>query len=346
MPARAGLYSALTVALLATAIASCGNESARDTSQIAPSPDSTATEFGTPTASESTGSNASSPPRSSETGTSTIPSGSDSWTPISPGEVPPTEPQTNLSSTRPTTDGPAKPTDNPPSKQTSTPNPPPPINSCGPAPSGHAPDGRSLQKIYFPDPGTNHQWPDRTVKLKACSTSGLPITYQLEDGGRGGSCHVQDPAANPLTAQGETLSCRITATQGGDKRFAQAAPVTKTWAYGKLVITLAWTSATTELRYNASDPVVTLTARATAIHPFPTLATYAGVVAAASNSCSSATNPGVIGGNKQTSFDLTIRVTLTDPGDQVGTCQLYLNCQVDGTISYDSDLRTYKVRRS
>ncbi len=333
MRARPGLYSALVVALLATALASCGNESARDNADIAPTPSTEIMSLGTPSTAGPSVPTASSPPRSSVTGTSTIPPTSAPWTPISS-----TQPATNGTTTsRP----PTKPGKSVTSRPTSA--PPTTRNPCGPAPSGRASDGRSLQKIYFPDPGVNHQWPDRSVRLKACSTSGLPITYRLQDGR---TCHVEDPSANPLQSQSYELSCAITATQAGDPRFAPAAPVTRTWAYGKLVITLAWTGPDAVLKYDASNPVVTLPARATAIHPFPSLSVYAGIDAAASTSCSAVTSPGLIGGSDQTSFDLTVHLTLTDPGTKDGICQLYINCQVDQTITYDNDIRRYTVRRS
>lgn len=315
----------LLVILLVIAIVSCGPQSARSSAEVSSFPgepttaldQSSPTEASSPSTLESTPGSSTSQ-SSNELGHSTVP-GSSGTVPGLSGSVP------GLSSPRPAATAQRD-----------------PINACGAPPSGRAPDGRALQRIVFPNPGV-HQWPDSEVSLRACSTSGLPVTYQFENGGRGGTCYVNDPTATTVRFQSGLGSCEITANQTGNAEFAPAEPVTVTWIVNKLAIRVGLVGTAETLFYRPSASRVTLQVRATAIHPIPVL----GVFRSADGTCS--IPPGVlpsIGGTGSNDITFDVEVELTDPGEQVGSCTLTVGVYANQITNGGSDKRTYVVRRS
>ena len=83
------------------------------------------------------------------------------------------------------------------------------------------------QKITFPKPA-NATWPGASI-FKACSSSGLPVTYTVTDGG----CSLV--GADGGTASDAFADCSVTASQAGDARYAPAEPVTSSYHIDPIV---------------------------------------------------------------------------------------------------------------
>ncbi|WP_410608293.1 hypothetical protein [Amycolatopsis sp. lyj-109] len=245
-----------------------------------------------------------------------------------PGSTPTSGPASNQSS-RPGS-GPG---------QTSKPaGPGTPANACGAPPTGRAPDGRAQQRIVFPSPGA-HQWPDTQVTMHACATSGLPVTYQFENGGRGGSCRVSDPVGTTYGSQGVPISCQVTATQAGNAAFAPAAPVTGTWAVNKMVITYGVLGSAEYLTYSAANPKATIQVRLTAIHDIPQVE----MSTQATGACSPP-NSMRVGGTGGRDIIVNVEITLTAQGD----CDINVSVHVNQVIDVDPVIgasRHYTVKR-
>jgi hypothetical protein len=322
----------LVVILLVIAFVSCGPQFGRSSAEVSFFPgepttalaQSSPTEASSPSTLESTPGSSTSQ-SSNELGHSSVP-GSSGSVPGSSGSVPGRSGSVpGLSSPRP-----------PVTAQRG------PINACGVPPSGRAPDGRALQRIVFPDPGV-HQWPDSEVSLRACSTSGLPVTYQFENGGRGGTCYVNDPTATTVRFQSGLGSCQITAHQTGNAEFAPAEPVIVTWIVNKLAIRVGLMGTAETLIYRSSAARVTLQVRVTAINAIPVLTVFR----SAYGTCS--IPPGVlpsIGGKGSNDITFDVEVDLTDPGEQVASCTVTVGVHANQITNGGTDIRTYVVRRS
>jgi hypothetical protein len=323
-----GVGWVLSVLLVASVLHGCGNETANESSDNLPSP----TDSSYPTSAPTTPSQAS--------GT-TIPQSTGSGTPSSSGTFTPSQQQTSTSPAQTRTRTRTRTTTKPPTTQTTTHSPPPPPtkNACGKPPTGRSPDGKALQRIVFQSPG-RHQWPDTSVTLQACSTSGLPVRFELEEGGRGNKCWVWEPGSTTLRAQPQTVSCWIKAHQDGNGQYAPAETVTRTWVVGQLVVTSSWTSDSTVLLYRSSSPKVTLSARATAVHGIPSILVYVG----ATGSCKDPVAPERIGNGRATDIRFEVTVTLTDPGAGDADCAMDLYTQVDAAVTDVHDVRHYTVR--
>lgn len=213
-----------------------------------------------------------------------------------------------------------------------------PVNACGVPPAGKALDGRSLQRIYFPDPGS-HQWPDSEMTLRACATSGLPVTYQLENGGRGGDCYVSDPTATTVRAQGIPLSCEITAKQAGNAEFAPAEPATATWTVGKLAVTLGWVGTDDSLVYLPSSPTAAVQLRVTAMHSIPPLQ----VSTHADGACRVRYAPMSVGRNEEKDITFDLELVLTDPAGQPASCDLRVSVHSNHVVDGSQVNRHYNV---
>jgi len=215
-----------------------------------------------------------------------------------------------------------------------------PVNACAVPPAGRAPDGRALQRIVFPDPGS-HQWPDSEVTLRACSTSGLPVTYQFEDGGPARSCWVSDPTATTVQAQGGLASCKVTASQLGNAEFAPAEPVTVTWIVNKLAVKIGWIGEADTLVYSMSAATVNLQVKVTAMHDIP----YLTVDTHATGACSIAQAPSSVGGTEKKDITFDVKVALTDPGQEGASCDLYIDVRSNQVVDGSHHDRHYAVVR-
>ncbi|EMD24214.1 hypothetical protein [Amycolatopsis azurea] len=214
-----------------------------------------------------------------------------------------------------------------------------PGNPCGKPPAGTAADGRAQQRIVFTPPGT-HQWPDVDVTFRACATSGLPVGFQLQNGGRGGSCWAATLTGATTRAQSVPLTCEVTATQAGNAAFAPAQPVVLTWMVNKLAVKIGWLGSADTLVYTAGK-VVTLQARVTAMHDIPPLMIYT----RAEGACSIAEAPDRTGGTGGAAITFGVRVALLDPGAQPGSCDLRVAVDSNHIAIGSYDTRHYVVRR-
>lgn len=194
-----------------------------------------------------------------------------------------------------------------------------PANACGTPPDGRAPDGRAQQRIVFPALGS-HQWPDTQVTMRACATSGLPVTYQFQNGGRGGPCWVSDPAATTVSSQGVPMSCQVTATQAGNAAFSPAAPVVVSWVVNKLVVTYGVIGSASTLTYSAANPNVTIQVRLMAIHDIPRLS----MSTQATGACSTSAGSTSIGGAGGRDITVNVEMALTAQG---GYCDIRISVQ-------------------
>ncbi|MFI9454711.1 hypothetical protein [Amycolatopsis sp. NPDC052450] len=215
-----------------------------------------------------------------------------------------------------------------------------PANPCGTPPAGRTQDGRAHQRIVFPALGT-HQWPDAEVTMRACATSGLPVAYQLQNGGRGDGCWTSALTNGTVRASVVPLTCEVTATQAGNAAFAPAQPVVVTWTVNKLAVKIGWLGSADTLVYSPSNPVVTLQARVTAMHPLPRLVIYAD----ANGACTLVQVPRNIGGTGGAAITFDVRVALTDPGGQGGSCDLRVTVDSNHIANGSHDDRHYVVRR-
>ncbi|MGV9360125.1 hypothetical protein [Amycolatopsis sp. NPDC003731] len=216
-----------------------------------------------------------------------------------------------------------------------------PANACGTPPTGRAPDGRAQQRIVFPPPGA-HQWPDTQVTMRACATSGLPVTYQFQDGGRERSCRVSDPVGTTFRSQGVPITCQVTATQAGNAAFAPAAPVTAPWAVNKLVITYGVVGSTGTLTYSAANPKVTIQVRLQAIHDVPRVFMSKQATGACSFTNDHEEQVGGAGGRD---IVVNVEMTLAAQGDY---CDVRFSVHVDQVIDVDPVIgasRHYTVKR-
>ncbi len=164
--------------------------------------------------------------------------------------------------------------------------------------------------------------------MRACATSGLPVTYQFQNGGRGGSCWVSDPAATTVSSQGVPMSCQVTAAQAGNAAFAPAAPATVTWAVNKLVVTYGVLGSATTLTYSAANPNATIQVRLTAIHDIPYLTMYLN----ATGACSFP--PGSRGVGGAGGRDITVNVAMALAA-QGGDCDIRVGVQVNQVANVD-----------
>ncbi len=216
-----------------------------------------------------------------------------------------------------------------------------PANACGTPPTGRAPDGRAQQRIVFPSPGA-HQWPDTKVTLHACATSGLPVTYQFENGGRGGSCRVSDPVGTTYGSQGVPIHCQVTAIQAGNAAFAPAAPVTGTWAVNKMVIAYGVVGTADTLTYSAANPKATIKVRLQAIHDIPRVF----MSKQATGACSFPdAHDEQVGGAGGRDIVVNVEMTLAAQGDY---CDINVSVHVDQVIDVDpvrGASRHYTVKR-
>lgn len=117
-----------------------------------------------------------------------------------------------------------------------------PKKACGPEPKGRI-DGKAAQAIVFPPPGTHHEWPNGTVILRACATSGLPVTYDVEQELVGGErrCKLARQGGQwRIVGIRPVASCSVVAKQGGDDRYAEAAPVRRGFRMGRQVVRVNW----------------------------------------------------------------------------------------------------------
>ncbi|WP_165553008.1 hypothetical protein [Kribbella speibonae] len=321
----------LSSVLLAANLAGCDNKS-RDQAKLDPgltTPSSSS--FDSPTEAQSPESMTPAP------GDPTTTSSEPTIYPTTPGPI------TSHSTSRTPTTGPTSthtqgPTGKPPTG-------PPPRNPCGTPPTGRSPDGKLRQRIVFQPPG-NHQWPDNTLKLRGCSTSGLRVAYEFSENGHGPNCHVEDPAAATVQGQGYNITCRITATQPGNGTYAAATPITHTWMVGPLAMTAAFVGTSDELRYDADSPTITLHARVSAIHAIPKLTAGVGISGSASMSCIDPSFRTTIGGNGDNDIRFDVPVKLTDPTTGSGNCDLYLSVQVDQTVSGGQHSRHFTVAKT
>ncbi|MFC3452322.1 hypothetical protein [Amycolatopsis speibonae] len=215
-----------------------------------------------------------------------------------------------------------------------------PANPCGKPPAGPAEDGRAQQRIVFPALGT-HQWPDVEVTMRACATSGLPVAYQLQNGGRGGSCWASALTGVTTRAQSVPLTCEVTATQAGNAAFAPAQPVVLTWMVNKLAVKIGWLGSADTLVYSPGNPGATLQVRVTAMHDLPRLMIYT----RANGACSIAQAPTSIGGSGGAAITFDVRVALVDPGTQAGSCDLRVSVDSNQIAIGSYDDRHYVVRR-
>lgn len=213
-------------------------------------------------------------------------------------------------------------------------------NPCGKPPAGTAADGRAQQRIVFTPPGT-HQWPDVDLTLRACATSGLPVRFQLQNGGRGGGCWAAALSGATTRASTVPLTCEITATQDGNTAFAPAQPVVQTWMVNKLAVKIGWLGSADTLVYSAAGHVATLQVRVTAMHPIPPLMIYT----QADGACSEAAAPRGVGGTGSAAITFDVRVTLQDPGAQPGSCDLRVSVDSNQVANGSYDIRHYVVRR-
>lgn len=166
--------------------------------------------------------------------------------------------------------------------------------------------------------------------------------YEFEDGGRGRSCHVFDPAAVPVKGQGDILSCWITATQPGNATFAPAEPVTVMWVVGKLVVKIGWLGSGETLVYSPSAPSVSLQARVTAIHPIP----YLQLSGDATGACTISKKPSAFGETGQKDITIDVEIGLTDPGAQGAACDLRITVGANQITDGSSSYRHYTVTSS
>ncbi|OXM44849.1 hypothetical protein CFP75_33045 [Amycolatopsis alba DSM 44262] len=179
------------------------------------------------------------------------------------------------------------------------------------------------------------------MTLRACATSGLPVTYQLQNGGRGGSCWAADFAGTTTRAQSVPLSCEVTATQAGNAAFAPAQPVVLTWMVNKLAVKIGWLGSADTLFYSAPGHVATLQVRVTAMHAIPPLMIYT----QANGACGEPEAPRSVGGTNSAAITFTVRVPLTDPGAQPGSCDLRVSVDSNQIANGSYDNRHYVVRR-
>lgn len=294
--------------LLTVAIVSCGEEPRDDATKVPPSRVTTTTPVG--------GLSKGAPPSSS----------GPVVTSPAPGE-------------RPLGGGSPKPSD---SKSPTSSPPGGGANPCGTPPAGRAADGRTPQKIAFPELGS-HQWPDKEVRLQACATSGLPVAYEFDHGGRGGQCYVVDPSTTSIAkAQGDTLTCQVTAIQPGNVTFAPAEPVTVTWVVSKLVVKVGWLGSGDTLVYSPGGPSAPLQAKITAMHAIPYLQLYTDAVGA----CAISRAPTAVGGTGQKSITVDVEVGLTDPGAQGASCDLTVTVGANQLTDGSRDDRHYTVTSS
>ena len=106
---------------------------------------------------------------------------------------------------------------------------PPGNQGCGQAPSGTI-GGKLAQEITFPKPA-NATFPGATI-FHACSSSGLPVTYEVS----GETC--QQVGADGGSSDQAFTDCSVTASQPGNTQYAAAAVVTQTFRVDPIVVVL------------------------------------------------------------------------------------------------------------
>jgi hypothetical protein len=109
----------------------------------------------------------------------------------------------------------------------------PPVNHACPARTTGLSGGKWRQAIYLQSLGS-HEFPRELVRVRACSSSGLPVTLALA---RNNNCvlHGVD-----LDAVDPPASCDVVASQRGDSRFAAASTVSSSYRAIRQQIVGSW----------------------------------------------------------------------------------------------------------
>ncbi|MGW2826645.1 hypothetical protein ACWC24_37565 [Streptomyces sp. NPDC001443] len=95
----------------------------------------------------------------------------------------------------------------------------------------------------FPSPGTDHTYPDTRAPLRACATSGLPVSYAYEPQE---NCHTE---GGQVVLNGTTGSCTVIASQPGDSAWAPARAVRREFRVGPQWVTASWADPPVRLSY-------------------------------------------------------------------------------------------------
>lgn len=112
-----------------------------------------------------------------------------------------------------------------------------PTNLSCPARADGQSGGRWRQAIHLDSPGTTHEYPDQSVRVHACATSGLPVSLALGSGAI--NCLLQ---GDLVEATDVPASCTVVASQAGDRTFAPATAVSAGYRVALQSVIGAWGS--------------------------------------------------------------------------------------------------------
>ncbi len=143
----------------------------------------------------------------------------------------------------------SKPT-TPPGTRTASPT----VSSTGRNPcrgtSGTGASGKRRQTIHFPQLG-ERRFPEVAVALRACATSGLPVSYELA--GQNTGCQLQQRnGVWHVFVSNAGQSCTVRALQGGDDEYEQAEPVDRPFRVAFQIVALRWGRHATSAPPNSS----------------------------------------------------------------------------------------------
>lgn len=208
----------------------------------------------------------------------------------------------------------------------------PPVNPNCPASVPAQTGGRWQQSIYFPAPGS-HSYPDSHVVLRACASSGLPISYALASNT---NCLLTGADLDVVSAPAD---CTVVATQAGNASWAPAGAVSRGFHVSNQYVDGSWGGAapSVPISRQAGSFVVQVILSSTSSF-------QVGDVAVASDNeavCQSA-DAGTVTANGSATLSLTITL-----GGPTGSCTLTM--QVTGSalsvVNRVQPPRTYRVVR-